>query len=195
MSAIGPPRDILVAPEDEPRSARLALLGFCTSLALAAVVAVVAWHAFIGTSSPGGQRTIAPVNAVPVAATAVSGPAANAAAGQQAVQPAAPAAASTPATPMVQADADAVPPGLTLRALAQIDPQAPPDTLTVFIVDTAKQAADLEQGLQATNAIRATGGATPLRATAISVDTYPEVATWLTLAQSNSQPVAIVDLR
>jgi len=67
-------------------------------------------------------------------------------------------------------------------------------TLTVFVVDTAKQATDLEQGLLATNEIRATGGAPPLRATVVSAETDPE-AFWLALALSESEPAAIVDLR
>ena len=194
MSAIGPPQDILIAPEDEPRRARLAALGFVTSLALAAVVAVVAWHAFIGTSANAGPRKLGPAGAVPVAAAAVSGPAANAAAGQQPGQPAVPAAVSTPATSMVQVDTDAVLPGLTLRALAQIDPQMPADAPILFVVATAKQAAELEQGLQATNAIRATGGAAPLRASVVSVEADPEAASWLSLALSENPPFTLVDL-
>jgi hypothetical protein len=184
----------LIAPEDEPRSARLALLGLCTSLALAAVVALVAWHVLIGTAMPAEHRGIAPAGAVPVAATTVSGPAANAA-GPQRGQPVP--AASAPTTSTTQANASAtMSPDQILQALAQIDPQAPPNTVTVFVVATSKQAAALEQGLLATNAIRATGGAAPLRASVVSVEADPE-GYWLAqaLAQSQDERYVVVDLR
>lgn len=168
MAANRPPHDILIAAEDEPRSARIAVLTFCASLALAAVVALVAWHSFMGTPSPAGQRTIAPASAVPVAA------------------------AATPAN--ARATANTGDPPLILRAMAQRDPNTPDGTLTVFVVDTARQVVELEQGLLATNAIRATGGAAPVRATVVSAESDPE-AFWLALAQSENEPFVVVDLR
>ncbi|HZQ35076.1 MAG TPA: hypothetical protein VFD32_04025 [Dehalococcoidia bacterium] len=192
MSANGPPHDILIAPEDERRSARMAVLGFCTSLGLAAIVALIAWHSFMGAATAPENRALAPAGAVPVAATTASGSSVSPA-GKPPDQPAAPAAASAPATSMMQADVHTVAPDLTLQALAEIDPQAPTGTLTVFVVDTAKEAADLEQGLLATNAFRATGGAAPLRATAVSA-ADPQ-AFWLALVQSENEPYTVVDLR
>jgi hypothetical protein len=180
MSANGPPHDILIAPEDEPRSARLAVLGFCMSLGLAAAVALVAWYLFMGMPTTTGHREIAAAGAVPIAAAAGTGPIAI------------PAAA--PANPAVVAAPIANAPPLILRAMARLDPNTPDGTLTVFVVDTNRQVTELEQGLLATNAIRATGGATPVRATVVSAETDPE-AFWLALAQSENEPFTVVDLR
>ncbi len=189
MPAIGPPHEILIATEDEPRSARIAVLSFCTSLALAAVVALVAWHGFMGTPSPAGQRTLAPASAVPVAAAAASGAATTPSTASAGQPPAGPAAVNA-----AQATASTGDPPLILRAMAQRDPNTPDGTLTVFVVDTARQVVELEQGLLATNAIRATGEALPLRATVVSAEADPE-AFWLALAQSENEAFVVVDLR
>ncbi len=189
MPALGPPHDILIATEDEPRSARLAVLGLCTSLALAAAVALVAWHSFMGTPSPAGHRTLAPASAVPVAAAAAAGRATTPVTAPVRQLPAVPAAVDA-----AQATTNTSAAPLLLRAMAKRDPGTPDGTLTVFVVATASQVVELEQGLLATNAIRATGGAPPVRATVVSAETDPQ-AFWLALAQSENEPFVIVDLR
>ncbi len=177
------PHDILVAPEDEARSSRYAALTSCITLALAVVVALVAWHAFAGNPAQDTNRKAAQPLAAQLAATAVP-----------AVQPAADAASAGQPSASVAANAPAAGPPLVLRAVAQVDPQASAGTLTVFVVDTAEQATELEQGLLATNAIRATGGAAPLRATVVSAAADPE-GFWLALARSENEPFFVVDLR
>ncbi|HLZ71872.1 MAG TPA: hypothetical protein VKV26_18370 [Dehalococcoidia bacterium] len=195
MVSPAPPHEILIAPEDEARAARYAAWTSCITLVLAVVVALVAWHAFAGQHARDADQT----SARPVPSGAVSAqqsvPAASQAAGSLAAAANAPGGAGPANVPQAAASAGAASTApLLFTALARMDPQASNGTLTVFVVDSARQVTELEQGLMATNAYRATGGAPALRATVVSAEADPE-GFWLALAQSENEPFTVVDLR
>lgn len=171
----------LAVQADRPLWRELLTTGISVTLALGVALAVL--HApTTRLRSTGPAHSLPAAGATPAVAGATSATAA---------PPVAPASAS--GTGLAQLPPDHAIPPLALRALAQTDTAAAAPALTVYLVGTQAQAAELAAGLSVVNAIRATGGAPALHASVVV--NGPDASAAIDTIRGHWMPAQIVDLQ